>query len=133
MITREDIRELAQLQCVNGEGCALSFYFQPQTPKDKSHREEAILANDLVRSALRHAEQHGNSHCARTDLDRILEVASALKGNQARAKAIFACSAKNVWREFDLPAMVPRTRLVVNQRFYLKPLAALLGAQPTLC
>jgi peptide chain release factor subunit 1 len=133
MITREDIRELAQLQCVNGEGCALSFYFQPQTPKDKSHREEAILAKDLVRSALRDAEQHGNSHCARTDLDRILEVASALKGNQARAKAIFACSAKNVWREFDLPAMVPRTQLVVNQRFYLKPLAALLGAQPTLC
>jgi peptide chain release factor subunit 1 len=133
MITREDIRELAQLQCVNGEGCALSFYFQPQTPKDKSHREEAILAKDLVRNALRDAEKHGKNHCARTDLDRILEVAGGLKGNQARAKAIFACSSKNIWREFDLPAMVPRTQLVVNRRFHLKPLAALLGAQPALC
>jgi peptide subunit release factor 1 (eRF1) len=133
MITREDIRKLAELQCVNGEGCALSFYFQPQTPKDKSHREEAILAKDLVRNALRDAEKHGKDHCARTDLDRILEIAGGLKGNQARAKAIFACSSKNIWREFDLPARLPRTQIVVNRRFHLKPLAALLGAQPTLC
>jgi peptide subunit release factor 1 (eRF1) len=133
MITREDIRELAQLQCVNGEGCALSFYFQPQTPKDKSHREEAILAKDLVRNALRDAEKHGKNGYARTDLDRILEVAGSLKGNQARAKAIFACGSKSLWREFDLPALLPGTQLFVNRRFHLKPLAALLGAQPRLC
>jgi len=133
MITREDIRELAQLQCINGEGCALSFYFQPQTPKDKSHREEAILAKDLVRNALRDAEKHGKNGYARTDLDRILEVAGSLKGNQARAKAIFACGSKSLWREFDLPALLPGTQLFVNRRFHLKPLAALLGAQPRLC
>lgn len=133
MITREDIRELAQLQCANGEGCALSFYFQPQTPKDKSHREEAILAKDLVRNALRDAEKHGKNGYARTDLDRILEVAGSLKGNQARAKAIFACGSKSLWREFDLPALLPGTQLFVNRRFHLKPLAALLGAQPRLC
>ena len=133
MITREDIRELAQLQCVNGEGCALSFYFQPQTPRDKSHREETILAKDLVRSALRDAEKHGKNGCARADLDRIFEVAGNLKGNQARAKAIFACSSKNLWREFDLPAQLPGTQLFVNRRFHLKPLATLLGAQPRLC
>jgi len=133
MITREDIRELAQLQCINGEGCALSFYFQPQTPKDKSHREEAILAKDLVRNALRDAEKHGKNGYARTDLDRILEVAGSLKGNQARAKAIFACGSKSLWREFDLPALLPGTQLFVNRRFHLKPVAALLGAQPRLC
>ena len=132
MITREDIRELAQVQCVNGDGCALSFYFQPQTPKDKSHREEAILAKELVRNALRDAEKHGKAGCARSDLDRILEVAGNLRGNQARAKAIFACGAKKLWREFDLPPVLPGTQMFVNQRFHLKPLATLLGAQPRL-
>src|SRR5207248_9612213 len=53
--------------------------------------------------------------------------------NQAKAKAIFACGAKNVWREYDLPPTLPATQLFVNNRFHLKPLAALLGAQPRLC
>jgi peptide subunit release factor 1 (eRF1) len=130
MITREDIRQLAQLQCPSEEGCALSFYFQPQTPKNKSHREEAILAKDLFRNALRDAQKHGGNGEARADLERIYEV--ALHGNQARAKAIFACRAKNVWLEFDLPPMLSGSQLVVNQRFHLTPLAALLGAQPRL-
>ena len=51
MITREEIRRLAQVQST--EGGAISFYFQPQTPQNKSHREEAILVKDLVRDALR--------------------------------------------------------------------------------
>src|SRR5207302_8816489 len=91
MITREDIRELAQFQSENGEGCALSFYFQPQTPQNKSHKEEAILAKDLVRNALREAEKNGKNGGTRADLQRILEIAGNLRGNQAKAKAIFAC------------------------------------------
>jgi release factor family 10 len=132
MITREDIRELAAFQS-NGDGCALSFYFQPRTPQNKSHREEAILAKDLVRQALRESEQHGNSSCARHDLERILEIANGLHGSHARAKAIFAAGPKKIWREFDLPAYLPGTQLFVNRRFHLKPLAVLLGAQPKLC
>ena len=131
-ITREDIRELAAFQS-NGDGCALSFYFQPRTPQNKSHKEETILAKDLVRQALREAEKHGKNGCAREDLDRILEIAGNLHGNQARAKAVFASSTKKIWREFDLPPQLPGTQLVVNRRFHLKPLAALLGAQPKLC
>ncbi|HZE28259.1 MAG TPA: hypothetical protein VE083_12755, partial [Terriglobales bacterium] len=132
MITREDIRELAAFQS-NGDGCALSFYFQPRTPQNKSHKEETILAKDLVRQALREAEKHGKNGCAREDLDRILEIAGNLHGNQARAKAVFASSTKKIWREFDLPPQLPGTQLFVNRRFHLKPLAALLGAQPKLC
>src|SRR5882672_7861701 len=132
MITREDIRELAAFQS-NGDGCALSFYFQPRTPQNKSHKEETILAKDLVRQALREAEKQGKNGGARADLDRILETAGNLRGNQARAKAIFASSAKKIWREFDLPAQLPGTQLFVNRRFHLKPLAALLGAQPNVC
>ena len=130
MITREEIRELAQFQ-TNGEpACALSFYFAPRHPQNKSHREETILAKDLVRNALREAEKNGRKGCARADLDRILSVAENLHGNQARAKAIFACGARNFWREFDLPPQLSSTELFVNRQFHLKPLALLLGAQP---
>jgi peptide chain release factor subunit 1 len=132
MITREDIRELAAFQS-NGDGCALSFYFQPHTPQNRSHKEETILAKDLVRQALREAEKHGKSACAREDLDRILDIANNLRGNQARAKAVFASATRKIWREFDLPPQLPGTQLFVNRRFHLKPLAALLGAQPKLC
>ena len=131
MITREDVRELAQFQ-PKEEACALSFYFQPLTPRNKSHREEAILAKDLVRQALRETEKNGSKKCARQDLQRILEIAGGLHGNQARAKAIFACGARNFWREFDLPPLLSATQLTVNRRFNLKPIAALLGAQPRL-
>ena len=132
MITREDIRELAAFQS-NGDGCALSFYFQPHTPQNRSHKEDTILAKDLVRQALREAEKHGKDGCAREDLERILEIAGNLRGNQARAKAVFAASTKKIWREFDLPPQLPGTQLFVNRRFHLKPLATLLGAQPKLC
>jgi peptide subunit release factor 1 (eRF1) len=132
MITREDIRELAQFRTQSDEGYALSFYFEPRTPQNKSHREEAILAKDLVRNALREAEKQGKNGCARADLDRILELAESLHGNQARAKAVFACSGRNFWREFDLPSQLPGTQLFVNRQFHLKPLALLLGAQPRL-
>src|SRR5712691_1497444 len=121
MITREDVRELAQFQCNKQESCALSFYFQPRTPQNKSHREEVILAKDLVRNALREAEKNGKNSCARSDLDRILRIAEELHGNQAHAKAIFACSAQRFWREFELPPHLPGSNLFVNQRFHLRP------------
>jgi peptide subunit release factor 1 (eRF1) len=132
MITREDIRELAQFKADDSQGCALSFYFEPRTPQNKSHREEVILVKDLVRNALRESEKEGKNGCARADLNRILSLAESLHGNQARAKAVFACSLRNFWREFDLPAQLPGTQLFVNRQFHLKPLAQLLGAQPRL-
>ena len=133
MITREDIRELAQFQFDDKDSCALSFYFQPRPPQNKSHREEAILAKDLVRSAMREAEKNGKNGCARADLLRMLSVAETLHGHQTRAKVIFACGAKNIWREFDLPPDLPGSQLFVNSRFHLKPLALLLGAQRRVC
>ena len=69
MITRDDIRELANFQ--SAEGCAITFYYQPSTPLNKSHREEAILVKDLIRDALREAEKHGKNGRTRADLERI--------------------------------------------------------------
>ncbi len=132
MITGDDIRELAEFQAEDKHACALSFYFEPRTPQNKSHREEIILAKDLVRDALRESERQGKNGGARADLNRILELAENLHGNQARAKAVFACSQQNFWREFDLPPQSGSTQLFVNRQFHLKPLAQLLGAQPRL-
>jgi hypothetical protein len=132
MITREDIRELAQFHSYDHENCAVSFYFEPRTPLDKSHREEAILIKDLVRSSLREVERQEKCGGLKADLDRISTLADSLHGNQARAKAVFACGSRNFWREFDLPAQLPGTQLFVNRRFHLKPLARVLGAQPWL-
>jgi peptide subunit release factor 1 (eRF1) len=132
MITREDIRELAQFKSENGQACALSFYFEPRTPQNKSHREETILVKDLIRNARREAEKNGGNGCTRADLDRILALAEDMHGNQARAKAVFACSQRSFWREFDLPPQLPGTQLFINRQFHLQPLAQLLGAQPRL-
>ena len=71
MITREEIRELAQFHISGEDGWALSFYFEPRTPQNKSHREETILAKDLVRKALREAEKSSRNGSTRADLNRI--------------------------------------------------------------
>ena len=110
MITREEIRELAQFHTTGNEGWALSFYFEPPAPQNKSHREEAILAKDLVRKALREAEKNSRNGSTRADLNRILEMAENLHGNQAHARAVFACGSRNFWREFDLPSQLPGTQ-----------------------
>ena len=57
MITREQIHELAQFE--DQGACALSFYFQPTTPRNKAHKEEAILTKDLAREVLRQLEGRG--------------------------------------------------------------------------
>jgi peptide chain release factor subunit 1 len=160
MITREQIHELAQFE--DPAGCALSFYFQPAAPRNKAHKEEAILTKDLAREALRQLETNGNSKdtngtdktgpdkigkdktgrdkhkekidSARADLDRIMRLSQELRapGNGVHAKAIFACSTQGFWREYDLPAQLTSTQLGVNRHFHLKPLAQLLGAFPRL-
>ena len=137
MITREQIHELAQFE--DPAGCALSFYFQPTAPRNKAHKEEAILTKDLAREALRQLESKNTSkdkiESARADLDRIVRLSHDLRGhgmrgNGSRARAIFACSAQGFWREYDLPAQLSATQLVVDRHFHLKPLAQLLGAFP---
>jgi len=53
-ITREQLRTLAQFQ--DSDCCAVSFYFQPSTPRNRAHKEDSILIKDLVREALRTLE-----------------------------------------------------------------------------
>jgi peptide subunit release factor 1 (eRF1) len=149
MITREQIHELAEFE--DQSACALSFYFQPTPPRNKAHKEEAILTKDLAREALRQLEVRSKScngssnrndnngstnkdkfESARADLDRIVHLSQDLRGTHPRAKAVFACSAQGFWREYDLPAQLSGTQLLLNRHFHLKPLAQLLGAFPSL-
>jgi len=161
MITREQVRELAQFE--DPQSCALSFYFQPAAPRNKAHKEDAILAKDLVREALRQLDGRSSNNpkesanskedkceSARADLDRIVLLSQDWRGkdwrgndndwrgnewrrNGARAKAVFACSARSYWREYDLPAqLIAGTELRFDRHFHLRPLAHLLGAFPSL-
>ena len=133
MMTRDEIRELAAFQADETKGaCALSFYFQPDPPQDRSHRREAIVAKDIVKQALKSSAASGKNGSLHADLDRVLDLATNLRGN-ARGKAVFACSAQNFWKEYELPPHLGGTQIYLQPQFQLKPLAALLGAQPALC
>jgi len=133
MMTRDEIRELAAFQADESKGaCALSFYFQPDPPQDCSHRRETIVAKEVVKQALKSAEAKGKNGTLHADLERVLDLATNLHGH-ARGRAVFACGAQHFWKEFDLPPRLGATHIYLQPQFQLKPLAALLGAQPTLC
>ena len=129
-ISREQIRELAEIQ--DEKSCAVSFYFQPSAPRNKAHKEDTILIKDLAREAMRRLEAKGTKDCAREDIERVVRLSSELRSNGTHGKAVFACSAKNLWREFELPPVLGSTQLFVDRHFHLKPLAHLLGASPLL-
>ena len=131
-MTRNEIRELAAFQAdETKKACALSFYFQPDPPQDRSHRREAIVAKDIVKQALKSAAASGKNGSLHADLDRVLDLAANVRGN-AKGRAVFACSAQNFWKEYELPPQLGTTQIYLQPRFQLKPLAALLGAQPAL-
>ena len=129
-LTREQIRELAEFQ--DSKSGAVSFYFQPETPRNKAHKEDTILIKDLAREALRKFESKEKKDGVRGDIARIGRLSSELRNNGTHAKAVFACAGQNFWREYDLPPQLPGTQLVVDRHFHLKPLAHLLGATPRL-
>jgi peptide chain release factor subunit 1 len=129
-ITREQIREVAEFEDSNS--CAVSFYFQPSTPRNKAHKEDTILIKDLAREALRKLESKGTKEGVRADLDRIVRLSGELRSNGTHAKAVFACAGEKFWREYDLPPTLSGTQLFVDRHFRLKPLAHMLGAFPQL-
>src|SRR6516162_3358814 len=98
MITHDEIRELANFH--SPATCALTFYYQPTTPQNRSHRDEFIFVKDVVRNGRREAEKGGKHACDRPDLERINALVETLHGNAGKAKAIFACADQNFWREF---------------------------------
>lgn len=147
-ITHEQIRELAEFQ--DQRSCAITFYFQPSAPRNRAHKEDTILIKDLVREAMGSPEnrhppgrvaaakkpeasgEQRKKESARADLERILGLSGELRSNGTHARAVFACSAQDIWREFELPPTLSGTQLFVDRHFHLKPLAHLLSAVPRL-
>lgn len=129
-MTREQIRELAEFQ--DSKSCAVSFYFQPSTPRNKAHKEDTILIKDLARQTLRSLEGKDAKGSAGADIERIVRMSGEFRSNGTHAKAVFACAAQNLWREYELPPTLASTQLYVDRHFHLKPLAHLLGASPLL-
>jgi len=129
-ITREQIRQLAGFQ--DNKSCAVSFYFQPSTPRNKAHKEDNILIKDLAREATRNLEAKGKKDCARLDIERIVRLSGEFRSNGTHGKAVFACAGQDLWQEYDLPPTLGSTQLFVDRHFHLKPLAHLLGASPLL-
>lgn len=123
---RNELQELAGVQC---SGEAVSFYFYPHTVQNQAHREDLILARDLVRDATRRAEREGGSSGLRSALERIAAAVEQIAGGRLHAQAIFACPAQEIWREFDLGAAVGKTQLHLNDRFHLAPMATAAFAQ----
>jgi peptide chain release factor subunit 1 len=129
-ITREQIRELAEFE--DDKAGAVTFYFEPSTPRNKAHKEDSILIKDLAREALRRLESKGKNENVRADIEHIVRLSGDLRSNGTHAKAVFACAAHSIWREYDVPPVLPGTQLFVDRHFHLKPLARLLGALPQL-
>ena len=129
-ISHEQLRELAEFH--DEKSCAVTFYFQPSTPRNKAHREDTILIKDLAREAIREAEKKNSRDVARADVDRIVRLSGDLRSNGTHAKAVFACAAHNIWHEYDLPPVLTGTQLFVDRHFHLKPMGRLLGAVPRL-
>jgi peptide chain release factor subunit 1 len=131
MMNRDIIRELAEFQSPDGD--AITFYYQPDTPQDRSHRHEAIQIKDMVKEAMHKAERSGKNGSVRGDLEKILQMADRLHGNSGKAKAIFACGSKGFWREEDVPARLNGSRLQMNSRFHVTPLANLQDSLERVC
>ena len=113
MITRDDIRELANFQ--SPEGYAITFYYQPSTPLNKSHKEEAILVKDMIRGALRDAEKRGKNGSTRSDLERIGSMVDPLHGNGRQGQGHFRL------RPDRLLARVRRTRAAAEAEDRYQP------------
>ena len=87
-ITREQIRTLAQFH--DDDCSAVSFYFQPSTPRNRAHKEDSILIKDLVREALRKFDEVNSE--AKKEARK--EAKSALKNGMTKGPLPEPCDSK---------------------------------------
>lgn len=114
---------LKQLSSIHSPtGTAISFYYFPQTPQNKAHREDAILLKDLIRDTRKRLEGEGK-RAALPDLERISSTAEEWARNGGTPKALFACAEHGMFESTDLPEFDGETAIHVNSRFHLRPLS----------
>lgn len=106
----------------SAKGTAISFYYFPQTPQNKAHREDAILLKDLIRDTRKRLEGEGK-RAVLTDLERISSTAEEWARNGGTPKALFACAEHGIFEAIDLPEFDGESAIHVNSRFHLRPLS----------
>ena len=127
-IRRQDVERLADFHAPNHN--AVTFYFIPRTPQDNSHREEAIRLKDMLRNS--ELRETTKSHGLKNDLDKIQQRAEELD-HAGESKAIFACSDRGIYEEYDIPTLEGETSLHVSRQFHLKPLISVLEHSEAVC
>jgi hypothetical protein len=124
----DELQELASFWTDDRD--AVSVYFKAPEPSQLAHREESIFAKDQIKQKL--GTLKGNSPADRADVKRIVETIADMKGNGGRAKVIFACKRKNIWREYDVPGDLGCS-IEVGAAFTLGPLIAQQQGQRRYC
>jgi peptide subunit release factor 1 (eRF1) len=116
-------RVLKRLSGVHSDSqSAITFYFFPQTPQNKAHREQAIFLKDLIREAKKRAETKGNRQLI-DNIERLSIRCETLARDGSQPLVIFASNDHGIWEEVPIPGATGRTALHVNHRFHLRPLA----------
>ena len=120
------LNKLSSVRSTNG--CAVSFYFYPRRPQNKAHSEDRILLKDLFRNAKKQAEAEGKQ-AAVNDLNKLEDFSDRLAQTASTPIAVFACAEHDIWEQVELPGSRGESRVVVNGRFHLRPLAELRDRQ----
>lgn len=119
-ITLDELQELASFWTDDRD--AISVYFKAPERSELGNREEPIFVKDQIKQKLRGTNSAGRS-ADQADVQRIVDTISGLKGNGGRAKVIFACRSKGLWREFDAPGDFG-CRIDLGSNLTLAPLIA---------
>lgn len=106
----------------SAKGTAISFYYFPQSPKDKSHRDDVILLKDLIRDTRKRLESEKKRE-AISDIERISTLVEQWVRNGETPKAVFASKEHGIFETLDLPDVDGETKIHVNSRFHLRPLS----------
>jgi hypothetical protein len=128
MITRQDVERLADFY--SADPSAVTFYFVPIVPQDRSHRKEEIIIKDLIKDRLR-SLTNGAARL-KQDLEKVQQRAEGLRESPV-AKAIFACSERGIWEEYDVEDLTGDTNVFIGRHFHLKPLVSTVNRAESVC
>lgn len=114
---------LKQLSPVHSaRGCAISLYYFPQAPQNTAHRDDAILLKDIIRDTRKKLEAEGKREAA-ADIERLSALAEQWARDGKSPHAVFACAEHGIFDEMELSGQEGETKLHINSRFHLGPLA----------
>src|SRR5438874_2357171 len=130
---QEELRQLAEIE--SPDSGAITFYFKPQIPQNLSHREEAILAKDLVENAIQrygrnesfngyeagHVERHvgnGVMRYVKRIAERLLEIRT-----EGQMDCLVIGCRQEMWPEIE-PHLHPYLKKCLIGRMTLDPAVA---------